>query len=114
MQQCEALLNYDRMVFMPQAPASAQARGAERSALASVEHEKTTAGSCPKNLLSTNNSKADAVDAPRVLELTRKTLVETVRVTAELAARKAEHGALAHGAWAKARETEDFASFVPA
>jgi carboxypeptidase Taq len=115
LQQCQALLNYDRMVFMPHAPEAAQARGAQLSALASVVHEKTTDKALMQLLEAAEKDvPKDDVYAPRLLELTRKTLEETARVPAELAARKAEHGALAHGAWAKARESEDFASFVPA
>ncbi|KAG7365004.1 carboxypeptidase [Nitzschia inconspicua] len=115
LQQCEALLKYDRMVFMPQSQETAQARGVQLSALASVVHEKTTDKSLFQLLEEAEKDlpKEDA-DAPRVLELTRKTLEENSRVTAELAARKAKHGALAHSSWAQAREKEDFALFVPA
>jgi carboxypeptidase Taq len=115
LKQCESVLNYDRMVFMPKAPEAAMARGAQLSALASVIHQKTTDEKLMTLLEEAEkNVPVDDADAPRVLELTRKTLEETSRVPADLAARKAQHGALAHGAWAKARETQDFASFVPA
>jgi carboxypeptidase Taq len=115
LRQCESLLNYDRMVFMPKAPETAQARGLQMSALASVVHEKITDKALFELLeVAEKDIPKDDVDAPRVLELTRKTLEETSRVPAELAARKAEHAALAHAAWAKAREQNDFSSFVPA
>jgi carboxypeptidase Taq len=115
LQQCESLLNYDRMVFMPKASEAAQARGAQLSALASVVHEKITDQSLFELLEAAEKDlPKDDVDALRVLELTRRTLEETSRVPAELAARKAQHGALAHCAWAKAREEKDFASFIPA
>jgi Zn-dependent M32 family carboxypeptidase len=115
LQQCESILNYDRMVFMPKAPEAAQARGAQLSALASVVHERLTDKALMELLEKAEQDvSGEEVDAPRVLELTRKTLEETSRVPAELAARKAEHGALAHGAWAKAREDKDFAAFAPA
>jgi carboxypeptidase Taq len=115
LKQAESVLNYDRMVFMPKAPEAAMARGAQLSALASVLHEKTTDKSLFRLLeQAEKNVPSDQPDAPRLLELTRKTLEETARIPADLAARKAEHGAIAHGAWAKARENNDFASFVPA
>lgn len=118
LQQCESILSYDRMVFMPKAPEAAQARGAQLSALASVVHERLTDKGLMELLEAAEQEDApkddDNVDVPRLLELTRKTLEATSRVPAELAARKAEHGALAHGAWAKAREEKDFAAFVPA
>ena len=115
LKRAESVLNYDRMVFMPKAPESAMARGAQLSALATVLHEKTTDQTLFDLLEKAEKDiPADQPDAPRLLELTRKTLEETARVPADLAARKAEHGAVAHGAWAKARENNDFASFVPA
>ena len=125
LKQAESVLSYDRMVFMPKAPETAMARGAQLSALASVVHEKTADKSLmelleqaekenQQQLKSSDTKTKDHDDDTRVLELTRKTLEETARIPAELAAKKAEHGALAHGAWAKARESDDFGSFVPA
>lgn len=115
LKRAESVLNYDRMVFMPKAPEAAMARGAQLSALATVVHEKTTDKTLFELLEKAETDiPADQPDAPRILELTRKTLEQTARIPAELAARKAEHGAIAHGAWATARENNDFASFVPA
>mmetsp|Transcript_57275 Transcript_57275/g.166172 ORF Transcript_57275/g.166172 Transcript_57275/m.166172 type:complete len:507 (-) Transcript_57275:79-1599(-) len=115
LRRAESVLSYDQMVFMPEIPEAAAARGAQLSALASVLHEKVT----DKGLFdllekAENDIPHDEPDAPRLLELTRKTLTETARVPSELASRKAEHGAVAHAAWAKARENNDFQSFVPA
>jgi len=113
--QCQSILNYDRMVFMPKAPEAARYRGSQLSALASVIHEKSTDKKLFELLEEAENDiPSGDPDAPRVLEITRKTLEETSRIPAALAAKKAEHGAMAHGAWAKARENKDFASFVPA
>jgi carboxypeptidase Taq len=115
LKHAESILNYDRLVFMPKAPEAAMARGAQLSALASVIHEKSTDRDLFKLLEQAEQDlPTDQADAPRILELTRKTLEETARVPAELALQKAEHGAMAYGAWVKAREAKDFASFVPA
>jgi carboxypeptidase Taq len=128
LEQAQSVLNYDRMVFMPKAPESAMARGAQLAALASVIHEKSTdkalmtllekaeqeASSNEKNESETDNNKDNEGDKRRILELTRTTLEQTARIPAALAAKKAQHGAMAHGAWAKAREAKDFSAFVPA
>ncbi len=115
LKQCEAILTYDRMVFMPKTAEAAAARGAQISALASVVHEKATDKALFELLVAAEKDlPSEDADAPRILELARKSLEETARIPAELAARKAGHGAFAHGAWAQAREAKDFALFLPA
>jgi carboxypeptidase Taq len=117
LKRVESVLSYDRMVFMPKAPETAMARGAQMSVMAAIVHEKSTDPAIRK-LLDAAEQEVPTMtgkpDAPRILELTRKTLDLTSRIPAELETRKAQHGAVAHGAWAKARETNNFASFVPA
>jgi carboxypeptidase Taq len=114
LKQCQSVLSYDRMVFMPKTPEAAAARGAQLSALASVIHERITDTTLFQLLEDAEKDPpSENVDAPRILELARKSIEETARIPSDLAARKADHGALAHGAWAQARESKDFSLFLP-
>ena len=108
LQRAQAVLNYDQLVFMPEA-ASAE-RGAQLAALATILHEKTT-DSALKDLMDKVDMPDDP-DAQKLLALERKAFVENERVPAELAARSAELSSSAYAAWVTARKENDFAGFA--
>jgi len=119
LERVTGLLDYDQMVFMPEEAAAE--RGAQLSALATVVHEKAT----DKELLTLIEQVEDELtkfaagdkeqfkDDARLLALEKKDFLQNQRISSELAARKALLTSKSHGAWAKARENNDFKSFEP-
>jgi carboxypeptidase Taq len=119
LQRASAVLGYDQLVFMPQADQTSAERGAQLAALASIIHEQSTS---PKLLelidqsiedLQATPNKENFKEEARILELERKSFVETNRVPAKLAKKAAELSSAAYAAWAKARKASDFAAFSP-
>jgi carboxypeptidase Taq len=113
LQRVSSVLGYDQLVFMPQ-EASAD-RGAQKSALASLIHEKTTDKELKEliELASKELEGSNDKDAKRLLELERKSFEENERIPKELAAKAASLSSSAYAAWVEAKTTNDFASFAP-
>lgn len=129
-----AVLNYDRQVFMPQADKPQSSRGKQLAVLATIAHEKATDPAIGKlideatadlnELLLLKSSSSSSSDnnidndddslatAKRVLELEKDTYTKSTCIPNSLAARKASLEASANHAWAKARQSNDFASFA--
>eukprot|EP00591_Stephanopyxis_turris_P003736 CAMPEP_0195524868 /NCGR_PEP_ID=MMETSP0794_2-20130614/24961_1 /TAXON_ID=515487 /ORGANISM="Stephanopyxis turris, Strain CCMP 815" /LENGTH=531 /DNA_ID=CAMNT_0040655187 /DNA_START=182 /DNA_END=1777 /DNA_ORIENTATION=- len=119
--RASAVLSYDQLVFMPQTEQTSSERGAQMSALASVQHEKKTDPEVLKLILEAKedlkaasaSSFCDFSDEARLLELEKKSFLENERIPQELAARSAALSTSAYGAWAKARQASDFSAFEP-
>ena len=120
LRRVSTLLAYDQMVFMPEK--AAPDRGEQMSVMAGLIHEKQTDMEFLKlieqaqqdiSMASAGDDDASLLykDESRLLELQRKEYVQNARVSVELASKQAELKANAHGIWAKARETNDFALF---
>jgi carboxypeptidase Taq len=129
------VLDYDRMVFMPEgSAAAATARAAQQSALAAVIHEKATDSSIPsliqaalEDLKSLKEQAEDGSEndedsstlssllseEERILDLTKTSFEKDERVPAELEAKRASLSSSAYSDWVKAREAKDFDMFAP-
>lgn len=109
------------------------ARGKQLAVLATIAHEKATDPEIGKlieqsfkdlqHLFITDKDTEKDTDtdtntnlktAQRILELEKKSFMKSTCIPVELAAHKASLEASAYSAWVKARENNDFASFVPA
>jgi carboxypeptidase Taq len=124
LQRASAVLGYDQLVFMPQHADTSIERAAQMAALASVVHEKSTN---PKLLewmdqamIDLNNIKDEDGDSNKgleeeasILELERKSFLETQRVPTELASKAAMLSSSAYSAWVNARKASDFGMFAP-
>jgi carboxypeptidase Taq len=116
LKQAQAVLNYDQLVFMPEA-ASAE-RGAQQAALASVIHEKATASSLKQKITAAAleleaETGVDTSDANKLVKIAQEDFTKSERIPAALEAKRAMLSSTAYAAWAKARATNDFASFCP-
>jgi carboxypeptidase Taq len=116
LKQAQAVLNYDQLVFMPEA-ASAE-RGAQQAALAAVIHEKATALSLKHKIMAAaleleTDTSADILDASILVKIAREDFTKSERIPAALEAKRAMLSSTAYAAWAKARAANDFASFCP-
>ncbi len=118
-----AVLNYDRMVFMPQSNENtSKSRGAQFSALASILHEKATDPSIGElleasqsdlqSLLKESTEEFKWNDEKRILELAKKSYDRKVLIPASLEARRAALSSSANFAWVKARKEKDFSIFA--
>mmetsp|Transcript_8518 Transcript_8518/g.9367 ORF Transcript_8518/g.9367 Transcript_8518/m.9367 type:complete len:656 (+) Transcript_8518:1-1968(+) len=126
LKRTSAVLDYDRMVLMPQSDASSKQRGKQLSVLASIIHEKATDESIPslietsiadlEKLLSSQSQSEQQYeykDERRILQLTKEAYEKKIRIPSELEARKAELSSAAYSSWVKAREAKDFDMFAP-
>ena len=106
--RAQAVLDYDRMVFMSESDRTSAARGAQLSALAGIIHEKATDPSIQKLLetaLTTDEEEA------RILELVKASYLKKQRISSELEAKRAALTSSAYNSWVKARQANDFAAF---
>ena len=119
LRRAQAVVDYDRTVFMPQADECASERGAQLAALAEVIHEKATdakVGLLIKEAMGDMEKEVDVsrfVDERKVLELSHKAFVKNERISTELASRKAKLSSEAYATWTKARAASDFSMFEP-
>jgi carboxypeptidase Taq len=135
LERCSAVLGYDQLVFMPQHADTSQERGHCQAALAGVIHEKSTnpvllewmdQAVMDLNTITMDHRKdgnegddngngLDSLyaDERRLLELERKSFLETQRVPAALASKAAELSSSAYAAWVNARNAKDFTMFAP-
>lgn len=122
LKRISAVLDYDRMVFMPQkSEGTAKQRGLQLSALASILHEKATDPSIAElleksqsDLQSTINESEESKwkDEKRILELAKKSYDKKVLIPAALEAKRAALSSSAYSSWVKAREAKDFSMFA--
>jgi len=115
LERAAAVLNYDEMVFMPGSPETSQQRGLQKSAMASVIHEKSTDLKIGDWI---DQSEVDLKeledrDASAVLRLTKKGFVKNSRVPADLVAKEAELQSRAYMGWVKARTEDKYEIFEP-
>lgn len=115
LEQSQAVLNYDQMVFMPDAASAA--RGAQLAALASVIHEKATEPTLAQLIAQAQEefsaSPPTDDEQHKVVALAKETYDKKVRIPPELEAKRAALSASAYAAWHQARSKNDFASFAP-
>ncbi|KAL6771475.1 hypothetical protein ACKKBG_A26530 [Auxenochlorella protothecoides x Auxenochlorella symbiontica] len=108
------LLGWDEMVMMP--AGAAGSRGAQKSALAGLLHERKSdpaIGELLEQLQREEGQGADAFRAAAVREAAREYRKVTA-VTKDLAKREAEHETEAYQTWVKARQASNFSLFAPA
>uniref|UniRef100_A0A8J9X971 Carboxypeptidase n=1 Tax=Phaeodactylum tricornutum TaxID=2850 RepID=A0A8J9X971_PHATR len=114
--QSQAVLSYDQMVFMPSSAASASARGAQLSALATVVHEKATdpaMNGILQTLESVEHQNALTDEQRKLVALARREYDQKTCIPPALEQKKAELSSSAYAAWTKARADNDFAAFAP-
>jgi len=120
LKRASAVLDYDRMVMMPQSDDTAKQRGLQQSALASIIHEKATEPSMKELIAVSLTDLGDLVqssdgdnfkDERRILELAKKSYEKKVLIPPELEAKRAELSSAAYSTWVKAREAKDFEMF---
>ncbi|PSC70957.1 Carboxypeptidase Taq [Micractinium conductrix] len=109
------LLGWDELTMMP--PGSADARAAQKAALAGVLHEKQTDAELGELL---RRLQAANLEAAELGPYERATVREAARdykkvtaVTKEMAQREAELESEGYQAWVKARQESNFAAFAP-
>ncbi|MGZ9812383.1 carboxypeptidase M32 [Pseudoroseicyclus sp. H15] len=107
--QVAGRLGWDMETFMP--PGAIQQRAEEHAAMASLLHARRTAPQIGEWLAAAE----PANDVERAnLRLIRRDYERTMKVPSRLAADLARATSRAHKIWAKAREAEDVAAFLPA
>jgi len=111
--RAKSVLEYDQLVFMPQAGASSKERGAQLSALAELIHEKETDAVLGDLIQQVEQEPHSDSDETRLLELTKKEYEQNARISPELAGKVASLKAEAYGKWVEARTKDDFDSFAP-
>ncbi len=108
------VLGWDQQVNMPSG--GAPARAAQFSTLSRIAHEMTTGDETAK-LLEAAESDLEGIDydtdEASMLRYFRRQYDQATKYPAEFVAEIASATALAHEVWAKAREDNDFAHFLP-
>jgi carboxypeptidase Taq len=108
------LLFWDQTVMMP--PGGGAVRGAQLTTLDRIAHEKFVAdeiGRLLDGLASYEESLDYDSDEASLIRTTRRDWEKARRVPPELAAEMTGAAAEAHDVWAKARQENDFALFLP-
>lgn len=120
LRRAEAVLDYDRTIFMPEQAAAE--RGAQLAAMAEVIHEKATdkkigelieASLKDLDELISSGGDASFQEERKVLVLSKKAFMKNEKIPTELASRKAKLGSESYGMWTKARAASDFNMFQP-
>jgi len=110
-----SLASWDQMVMMP--PRGAGARAEQAATLGRLVHDRFTDPETAR-LLDAAAATVDLADpdddGAALVRVTRRDFDKAVRVPGELRAEMARAAALGHEAWARAREDDDFAAFLPA
>jgi len=114
LQQAAALLGWDQQTYMP--PGGAEERGFQLATLARLTHERYTSaevGALLEDLVPyAQQLDPDSDDACLIRAVAREYRKAT-RVPTEKVAEFAQVTAMAQESWAKARATNDFATFRP-
>jgi len=121
LRRAEAVLDYDRTIFMPEQ--AAEERGLQLAAMAEVIHEKATDKKIGElieaslkdldGLSSDDTSSSSYEEERKVLALSKKAFMKNEKIPTELAARKAKLGSESYGTWTKARAASDYTMFQP-
>lgn len=113
--RAQSVLEYDQLVFMPQAEATSRERGAQLSALAELIHEKETDPRLMEliSLAEQEQRHSENPDSKRLLELTKRDYEQNAQITPELAGKVASLKVAAYAKWAEARKRDDFGIFAP-
>jgi len=114
LRRAQEVLFWDQTVMMP--PGGGPVRGAQLTTLDRIAHERFISpeiGDLLAGLASYEESLAYDSDEASLIRTTRRDWEKARRVPAELAAEMVGAGAEAHDVWARAREENDFATFLP-
>jgi carboxypeptidase Taq len=114
LRRAQEVLFWDQTVMMP--PGGGPVRGAQLTTLDRIAHERFIApeiGHLLEELGSYEESLDYDSDEASLIRTTRRDWDKARRVPAELAAEMVGAGAEAHDVWAKAREENDYATFLP-
>lgn len=106
----EQLLDWDQEVFMPAAGVTARAE--QTALMAGLIHERLVADEIAALLDAAEFEHDDGVASTNVREV-RRNYERAVRVPTDLVKEIAHASTVAKDAWAKARESSDFAAFAP-
>ena len=131
LKRVSGVLNYDRMVMMPQSDNSSKQRGQQLSIIASIMHEKATESEIHDLIEKAKNdlvemehsqqqqqrrqqdtNEINTLDEHCILKLAKKSYEKKVRIPPSLEARRAGLSSKAYSKWVKAREQKDFNIFV--
>jgi carboxypeptidase Taq len=109
-----AVLSWDQQCYMP--PGGAEGRGYQLSTLASLTHIKITSDELGQLLEDLKpyaaQLPADSDDA-RLVKVATRMRNKQVKVPTEMVAEMTQLTTMAHGVWAEARASNDFAKFQP-
>jgi carboxypeptidase Taq len=114
LRRAQEVLFWDQTVMMP--PGGGPVRGAQLTTLDRIAHERFIApeiGSLLDELASYEEGLDYDSDEASLIRTTRRDWEKARRVPADLAAEMVGAGAEAHDVWAKAREENDYATFLP-
>ena len=114
LRRAQEMLYWDQTVMMP--PGGGPARGAQLTTLDRIAHEKFVAediGELLEELAPYEESLEYDSDEASLIRTTRRDWQKLHRVPAELSAEMTLAAAEAHDVWAKAREDDDYALFLP-
>ena len=114
LRQAQEMLYWDQTVMMP--PGGGPARSAQLTTLDRIAHEKFVAdeiGELLEELVPYEQSLEYDSDDASLIRTTRRDWEKLRRVPAELSAEMTGAAAEAHDVWAKAREDDDYALFLP-
>ncbi|WP_427024575.1 carboxypeptidase M32 [Aureimonas ureilytica] len=109
-----ALLQWDNRTMMP--TGGAQTRGHQIATLKGIARERlmsTATRQAVDGLLTETEGRADDDPSRRAVLTVQAAIAHHERVDGAMLRRQAELGPVAGAAWAKARETNDFALFLP-
>jgi carboxypeptidase Taq len=112
--RAQEVLFWDQTVMMP--PGGGPVRGAQLSTLDKIAHSTFVAdetGKLLEELRPYEESLDYDSDEASLIRTTRRDWKKARRVPAELAAEMVRAAAEAHDVWAKAREEDDYATFLP-
>ena len=114
LRRAQEVLFWDQTVMMP--PGGGPVRGAQLTTLDRIAHERFIApeiGTLLEELARYEESLEYDSDEASLIRTTRRDWDKARRVPAVLAAEMVGAGAEAHDIWAKAREENDYATFLP-
>jgi len=112
--QVAGLLGWDQQVNMPQG--AAEARGNQMGTMQKLIHQKSIApelGQLLDDLSTTAKDLDPDSDEARLVKVAKRDYEKATKVPPEFTEKFAKITAMAHGAWAEARATNDFSKFQP-
>ncbi|MGF1503699.1 MAG: carboxypeptidase M32, partial [Anaerolineae bacterium] len=114
LQQAAAVLIWDQETYMP--PGGAEARAMQMGTLSGLAHQKATddaVGALLDDLSAALNGTDADSDEGALVRVTQREYQKLARTPRELVVELAQTLPLSMEAWKKARETDDFATFLP-